>query len=139
MPPDFDSPLAVPPARTILHYHGDAVRAIFVVAALIIVFAACVSSAPPVAGIGAAVTAIVLIVAAGITNPAQAWIHWADAGLAAAGAIFFGSQTLELYQAGPATLNISFIFPLALALMSLVALYLATRTISGMMLREPRA
>jgi hypothetical protein len=132
---DFTSP-ALPP-REIPHYHGDAVRALLVVAAILIVIGVFMLGASSLGSVTAAVMAVVLVVAAGITNPAQLWIHWVDAALAALGALFFGSTALGSYRAGGVVSDpMAFVFTLALAIVSLVALYLATKTIRGMMLRE---
>lgn len=133
---DYDTTPHIPPLREIPHYHGDAVRALLVVAAVLLLVGAGMGTALPLPAIGLVAIAIVLVLAAGITNPAQAWIHWVDAILAGTGALFFGSAALGNYRSGAGLTDpTSFTFTLALALISLIALYLATRTIRGMMLR----
>jgi hypothetical protein len=130
-------PESVPPLRGIPHYHGDVVRALFVVAAVLIVVGAAMSAALPVPALGAIAFAVVLILAAGITNPATGWIHWANAALALVSSLIFGYAAVATYRTGGALADpTSFAFTLALALVSLMALYLATRTIRGMLLRE---
>ncbi|MBU6321585.1 MAG: hypothetical protein KGI78_02020 [Patescibacteria group bacterium] len=125
----------MPPAHETPHYHGDAVRALFIVSAIVLVVSefmgAGLLSGPLAIGL-----AVVLAVAAGITNPAQPWIHWVDALLALLTTILFGLETVGDYAAGLAARNGSFIFALGLALLSLSALYLAVRTVRGTMLRD---
>ncbi len=127
-----DTLSSIPPVREIPHYHGDAVRALFVVEATVLVVAASMAASLPLSVAGAILAAVVLVVAAGITNPAQAWIHYINEALAGLGTIIFGMRAIDTYRA---CVDISFVFVLALALMSLVALYLATRTIRGLLLR----
>ena len=131
-----DIPLRVSPPREIPHYHGDTVRALFVVGAVLLIVGEGMGAALPLPPIGAVVFAIILILAAGITSPAQAWIHWANAVLAAGSAALFGWSAVSWYRAGQVLYDpTSFAFALAIALTSLMALYLATRTIRGMTLR----
>jgi len=131
---DTDIPRSIPPLREVPHYHGDALRTLFVTEATLLIVAAATGAQlalSPTTSVGAA---IALVVAAGITNPAQHWIHYANGLLAALGAIIFGVQAVGSY---PMDMDSSsFVFALALALISLVALYLATRTIRGLLLRD---
>ena len=134
---DFTTP--VPSRREVPHYHGDAVRALLVIAAILIVVSAFMLGASPLGGVAAVLAAIILVIVAGVTNPVQLWIHWVGAALAALGALFFGSTALGSYRTGGIVSDpVAFIFTMALAIICLIALYLATRTIRGMMLREPR-
>ena len=134
-----DIPSHVPPAHDIPHYHGDSVRALLVVAALLIIVSLFMNGASPLGSVAAVAATIALVVAAGITNPAQLWMHWVDAVLAGLGAFFFGSSALGSYRAEGGIVDpTAFVFTLAIALISLVTLYLTTRTIRGMMLGEGR-
>ena len=130
---DTNIPSHAPPVREIPHYHGDALRAIFVAEAAVLVVGAAMAVALPLSTAAAVLAAIVLVVAAGVTNPAQEWIHYVNGVLAVLGTFVFGVRAIDTYRGGVDT---SFVFVLALALMSLAALYLATRTIRGMILRE---
>jgi len=130
------SSMHVPPPHEIPHYHGDAVRALFVVAAVLIFVGAAMSAALPLPALGAIAFAVILVLAAGVTNPATGWIHWANACLALVSSLLFGYTAVATYRTGGVLADpTSFIFTLALALVSLMALYLATRTIRGMLLR----
>lgn len=121
--------------REIPHYHGDAVRALFVLGALTLIVAQSTGTDLPLSTGNAVIAAAILVVAAGITNPTQKWIHWLNALLAALGSIIFGTAVIEHYRSGLSGFNSSFFFLEALALLSLVALYFTTRTIRGLVLR----
>ena len=121
--------------RVIPHYHGDAVRALFVLGALILIVAESTGATLPLSTAATVVVAATLVIAAGITNPVQVWIHWVNACLAAAGSVLFGSTLIENYRNGTSVLDPSYVFLEALALLSLIALYFTTRTIRGLMLR----
>lgn len=132
-------PTSVPPAHEIPHYHGDAVRALLVILAVILIVAEGMGAALPLGTVLTVALAVILVLAAGITNPAQKWIHVADAILAGIGTILFGSAAIGDYRAdGILADPLSFTFALALALVSLIALYLSTRTIRGMLIKPLR-
>ena len=136
---DYDTPPRVPPLREIPHYHGDAVRALLVVMAVVLIVGTGMGAELPLAALGSVAFAVVLVLAAGITNQVQRWIHWLNAALAGIGAALFGNSAVSWYRTGQVVGDpTSFVFALALALISLVTLYLTTRTIRGMMLRESR-
>lgn len=120
--------------RDIPHYHGDAVRALFVVGALVLIIAQSTGADLPLSTFMTVFVAAILVVAAGITNPAQRWIHWANAGLAALGLIVFGSAVVTKFRAGADAAGQTFIFLEGLALLSLIALYFAVRTLRGLTL-----
>jgi len=125
----------VPPHHNILHYHGDAVRALFVASAVLLIVAKSTGADLPLSTFGTVVTAVVLVVAAGITNPSLSWIHWLNFFIAAYGTILFGTTAVDRYRAGASAFGYSFIYIEALALISLLALYFTTRTIRGMKMR----
>ncbi|MFA6503050.1 MAG: hypothetical protein WCT45_02220 [Candidatus Paceibacterota bacterium] len=126
----YDSDV-IPQRRKMMHYHGDEARALFVAAALVLVVAQSTGAALPLSTTGAIFSAVLLVVAAGITNPDQSWIHWFNALLAASGTVLFGTSAVEHYRAGVGLLNLSFTYTETLALLSLIALYYTTRTIRG--------
>lgn len=122
---------SIPPHRDIPHYHGDAVRALFVASAVLLIVAKSTGADLPLSTFGTVVSAVILVVAAGITNPAQFVIHWMNALLAMAGTVLFGTTAVDHYRAGIHFFDPSFVYVEALALLSLVALYFTTRTIRG--------
>lgn len=126
----------VPPKRSVLHYHGDEVRVLFFTAALVLLVAQSTGADLPLSTIGAVTLAIILVIAAGITNPAQSAIHWLNALLSAGGVILFGTTAINHYRGGASIFDPSFVYIEALALLSLVALYFTTRTIRGDLQRE---
>ena len=122
---------SVPPRRTIPHYHGDEVRVLFFVGAIVLVVAQSTGADLPLPTIGAVVSAVVLVIMAGITNPAQYGIHFANALVSTAGALLFGITAVDQYRAGVRLLDTSFVYVEMLAILSLVALYYTTATIRG--------
>lgn len=126
----------VPPRRQRPHYHGDEVRRLFMVGALVIIFAQSTGAALPLSTFGAVVSATALVIAAGITYNRLNWIHWVNALFAVLGTLVFGMAAVTRYRAGTSAFDLSFIYIEALAFLSLVALYYTTRTIRGIMLRK---
>ena len=124
-----DTGASIPPRRIMQHYHGDNVRMLFFVAALVLVVAQSTGAELPFSTLGSVVAAVVLVIAAGITNPAQSGIHWFNACLAVIGTLVFGTAAVNHYRAGASIFDPSFTYTEALALLSLVALYFTTRTI----------
>jgi hypothetical protein len=131
MPYDSDGGESVPPHHEIPHYHGGGVRVLFVISAVVLIVAQSTGAELPLSTFSAVTSAVVLVVAAGITNPAQGWIHWLNAFLAMAGTLLFGMAAIEHYRSGINLFDPSFTYVEALAILSLVALYLTTRTIRG--------
>jgi len=122
----------VPRHREIPHYHGDETRVLFVISAVILIVAKSTGGDIPLTAFATVVSAVILVVAAGITNPAQFWIHWLNALLAVYGTILFGTTAVEHYRAGLSIFDGSFIYVETLALLSLIALYFTTRTVRGL-------
>lgn len=126
----------MPPHRTVTHYHGDETRLLFVIAAVVMVVAKSTGTALPLPTFLTVVVAVVLAIAAGITNPKQKYIHWVNFGLAALGALYFGIHAVNTYRAGNVSIfNGAFMYTEILAVASLVALYLTTRTLRGINMR----
>lgn len=126
---------SIPRRREIPHYHGDQLRTIFVVSAVVLIVAQSTGAELPLSTLGAVVSAAVLVIAAGVTNPIQSGIHWFNEVVALAGTLLFGSTAVDHYRAGISFFDPSFIYIEALALLSLAALYLTTRTIRGILQR----
>ena len=125
----------VPPRRYVRHYHGYNTRVLFVASAVVLIVAQSTGADLPLSTAGAVISAVVLVVAAGITNPAQGWIHWLNAFIAVYGTIIFGMTAVDRYRGGTSLFEPSFFYIEALALLSLIALYFTTRTIRGFHLR----
>lgn len=121
----------VPPRREIPHYHGDEVRIVFFVGAIVLVVAQSTGAELPLSPLGSIVSAVLLVIAAGITNPAEYGIHWLNAIIAIGGALLFGTSAIDHYRAGFSVFDSSFVYIEALAILALVALYFTTRTIRG--------
>ncbi len=126
----------VPPRHKSIHYHGDEVRVLFFVSAIVLIVAQSTGANLPLSTTGAVLTAIFLVIAAGITTPAQLWIHWLNAFIAVSGTVLFGITAVEHYRSGLSIFDPSFTFIEALALLSLVSLYFTTRTIRSDLLRR---
>ena len=126
----------IPPRRRIPHYHGDETRVVFFISALILIVAQSTGADLPLTTTGTVIAAVLLVVTAGVTSPAQSWIHWLNAFLAAYGTIIFGMTAVERYRSDISFLEASFVYVEVLALLSLVALYFTTRTIRGLFQRE---
>ncbi|MDE1919314.1 MAG: hypothetical protein KGH56_01300 [Patescibacteria group bacterium] len=121
----------VPARREIPHYHGDAVRVLFVVSAVVLIVAQSTGAELPLSTLGTVGSAVILAIAAGITNPMQYEIHWANALIAVLGTLLFGTTAVDHYRAGMSFFDPSFVYVEALALLSLISLYFTTRTIRG--------
>jgi hypothetical protein len=128
----------VPHRHRIPHYHGDQTRVLFVAGAVVLVVAQSTGAELPLGTTGAVVAAVILVITAGITNPAQGWIHWFNEFIAVYGTLLFGTSAVGHYRAGVSIFDPSFIYIEALALIALVALYLTTKTIRGFHLRPQK-
>lgn len=130
---------SVSPRHVIPHYHGHSVRALFFVAAIVIIVAQSTGADLPFSTFGSVMVAIMLVIAAGITSPSQSGIHWFNAWIAAIGVILFSTSAVATFRAGVSLLDPSFVYTEALALLSLVALYFTTRTIRGRIQQSNRS
>lgn len=117
------------PARP-RHYHGDLVRGLFIAGAVLIFLTQFVGTKLPFSTSGLMFIVLVHVIAAGITNPAQTWIHWVNAIIAAISMLYFGSLALARLDTLPQLFSSEGIVA-ALALVFLAALYLSIRTIRG--------
>jgi hypothetical protein len=126
---------SIPPRHETPYYHGDSVRVIFVVSAIVLIVAQSTGAELPISAFGAVTLAVVLVIAAGVTNPAQNGIHWLNALIAIAGTLLFGVTVIDRYREGVSFFDPSFVYAEALALLSLLALYFTTQTIHGIRMR----
>lgn len=137
MPLDSEGGETIPRNRTLSHYHGDEVRGLFVISAVIIIFAQSTGANLPLSTGGAVIISAALVIVAGITSPRINGIHWVNAFFAIMGTLLFGRAAVSHYREGSATFDPSFIYVEVLAILSLIALYLTTRTIRAILLRSP--
>ena len=119
-----------------LHYYGGHVRALFVTSALVLIVSATSGAQLPLSEMGTVFTAILLMLAAGITNPEQYWIHWINEGFSLVGTVLFATTAIDYYRMGLSFVDRSFLATEALAILSLVALYYTTKTVRGLSLRH---
>lgn len=133
---DLASGELVPHRPDLPHYHGDAVRGIFVVSAILIIVAQSTGANLPLSTTSAVIAAVMLVVAAGITNPKVRWIHWVNSFLAMFGTILFGMPAVAHYRSGLSVFDTSFIYIEALTLLSLMALYFTTRMVRCLLMRD---
>ena len=82
---------------------------------------------------GAVITLVVtLVILAGITNPAQMWIHWINLLVIIGSVMTFGTIAINRFQEGTGTAHaVLYGF---LALIFLMNLYFATRTVRGLII-----
>lgn len=131
---DADGRLIVPPVNP-PHYHGVAVRILFIAAALVLLIAASTGATLPLSDTMAVLTAIALMIAAGITNPEQTWIHWINGGIAMIESVLFALGAIGYYRISRSIFDPTFLFTEILAVIFLLALYFSTKTVRGIFLR----
>lgn len=119
---------AVPPPSHQIHYHGDIVRVLFVVAAVLMFLAEFTGAPLPFTTATSISIVVVLVVVAGITNPIQRWIQWLNVFISAAGLLVFGALALNQFRSGASFFSDEFFIGL-LAITFLICLYFATRTL----------
>ncbi len=122
-----------PEHRGVSHYYGDTVRVLFVIAAALLFISQFIPG-PFVTPIATLICAVIYIVAAGLTNPVQAWIHWLNVLVAGVSLIFFGAIAIARYQALHAfSGNTLIVF--ALVIIFVIGLYSSIRTLRGALMR----
>lgn len=114
------------------HYYGDIVRILFVSAAVLILVAQVAGGAFLTVS-ASLVAVIVLAVAAGLTNPVQAWVHWMNVFISALGLLVSGSVFFVRFKSDAGFG--SSVVALLLALIFVFALYTSTRTLRGVLMR----
>jgi hypothetical protein len=125
----------VPHKRFIPHYHGDEVRVMFVVAAIIMILGQSTGAELPLSTFGSVLAAAALVIAAGVTSPRLTRIHWINAAFSFVGTLIFGTTAVTSYRDGVSIFDSSFVYVEALALIALVSLYFTIRTLRGILLR----
>lgn len=121
--------IPVAPVRA-THYHGDTVRALFLTNAILI-FATKFVTATPTFSFGAMMLLILtLVIAAGITNPAQRWIHTVNMLVSIAGVVTFAWLSFSRIETAAHLFSGDGLLAV-IAVLFLASLYLATRTVRG--------
>lgn len=123
------------PHRPPKHYYGDIVRILFVVAAIILFAMQFTGIRLPFSAFGSIIVILILVVSAGLTNPVQAWIHWINIFVSGFCLLLFGGLALSRFQTQAALFPDGVLIGV-LALMFLIALYSATKTLRGILMRD---
>lgn len=122
-------------AEEIAHYHGDFVRFLFIVAAMLMLVMQFTGNSPFASSAALIMFVAILAIAAGITSPVQRLIHWVNLLLSLIGLVVFGSlATQRLHSIGDFFTHDGITG--IIALLFLTALYLSTRTVRGNMTRS---
>lgn len=116
------------------HYYGDMLRILFIIAAVILFAMQFTGIRLPFSTFGSILMILILVIAAGLTNPVQAWIHWVNIFISGFCLLLFGGLALSRFQTQAALFPDGILIGV-LALMFLVALYLGTRTLRGILMR----
>lgn len=112
------------------HYYGDYVRSIFIViGAFMLILAPFVSERAPQLLPIQVISAVVLVLLAGLTSPRKEWVLILDAIAAGLGVVFFEFLALAAYNASA---WFSFIALEAVTVAFLIALYFSVKTIRAM-------
>ncbi len=116
------------------HYYGDTVRILFVIGAALLFLSQFIGE-PFMTSFSALILAVILVVAAGLTNPVQSWIHWINIFLSGISLILFGSIAITRYRETGSIFGSTAIV-MILVLVFLFALYSAIRTLRGTLMRD---
>jgi len=129
--PFRNAPIHHPPK----HYYGDIVRILFVVAAVILFAMQFTGIRLPFSAFGSIMMILFLVIAAGLTNPVQIWIHWINIFISGFCLLLFGGLALSRFQTQAALFPDGVLIGF-LAIMFLIALYCSTKTLRGIMMRD---
>lgn len=115
------------------HYHGHTVRTLMLSSAVIMLVAETFWRELPFTVPAAIALIIVYVIAAGLTNKSTVWIHYANVILLIWSTFVFGSaafvEGINLHRLGPLVNEL-------LALIAIITLYFATKTLRGMLLKR---
>ena len=125
------SPPPLNPGPT--HYYGDVVRILFVISAVLILLAQIMGTAFLTTQ-AALISAVILILSAGLTNPVQVWIHFVNVILSAGGFLISAGVVLDRFRTSPNFFSDGCIVML-LSIVFVCALYSATKTLRGSLMR----
>lgn len=125
LPPEHEGPS---------HYYGDTVRILFVIGAALLFLSQFIGD-PFMTSTASLVLAIILVIAAGLTNPVQTWIHWANIILSGLCLILFGSIAITRYRETGSLFGTTALV-IILVLVFLFAMYSAIKTLRGTLMRD---
>lgn len=128
----------IPALRGMFHYYGDAVRLLFLSAAILLILGETTGADLPLSAGGAIAGGIILVISAGLTNPQQEWIHWANELIAVAGTFIFSLSSVQHWRQGGGIFTPSYFFTEVIAILFLISLYYTTKTIRGIEMRPMR-
>ena len=117
-----------------IHYYGDTVRILFIIMAVVLLIGETAGADFPFSPGVSIMWALVFAIIAGITNPKQKWIHWVNGAVVVGAVYLFGTHAITHYRADADLFSASYFFPEGIAVLSLIALYFATKTIRGLLL-----
>jgi hypothetical protein len=118
------------------HYYGDAVRFLFMLAAIIMLITLpFLSSKLPVSIYVAILVILIISVLAGITNPLQKWISVLNAAIAVGASSVFEYYAVKSFVNNQVT-TLYFVTNQVLAIVFLFALYYSIKTLRAMFLKE---
>jgi hypothetical protein len=118
----------IPHELEVAHYHGDLLRLLFIIIAVLIMLMQFTGNGLPMSPQTLLLFIATLAITAGITNPVQQMIHWFNLALSFTGLVIFGSIAIARLH----TLRDFFThdgIAGVIAFLFLVSLYLATRTV----------
>lgn len=110
------------------HYYGDTVRKLFLYIAILMLVGAAFFKEYLMPPLITVLGVLVFALAAGITNPKQAFSVFFDFLVSLGGTLIFGYMSILTYKDFP---FLFFLVNLVLALFSLYALYLSSKTLRG--------
>ena len=113
------------------HYHGDTVRGLFLVAAVLIFTTRFIGTELPFTFGAQMLLILTLVITAGITNPVQKAIHYVNMLVSIAGTLTFGGLAFSRIETTEALFSGEGVVVL-IALIFLSALYFSTRTVRGL-------
>jgi hypothetical protein len=118
---------------TMRHYYGDIVRALFVVAAVIIFLGVPLTGAlpTPILVVLIPITLIVIFFA-GFTNPRLYTVAIVDALISGLGCLFFETLAVAMYSANGVLLNPALYVLQILSIIFLISFYFSIKTVRGM-------
>jgi hypothetical protein len=120
----------IPHAAEVAHYHGDGLRILFITIAALMLVLQFTGNDLPMTNVSLIGFVAVLAIAAGITNPVQRSIHWFNMVLSLIGLAIFGSVAIERLHSLSSFFTRDGLLGL-IAFLFLIGLYLATRTLRG--------
>ncbi len=122
-----------------LHYHGDAVRRLFIAAAVIMLvslpFYYSLVSVPLVLSV---TSALVVVFLAGLENPRQRWVIIANTIVSLLGAAVFEYAAVEYMSAVVSWRDPFFWINEVIAVIFVVALYYSSKSMRGILLKNSK-